>query len=80
MELNSVSNHWYPPQFNLMQQYAEMHPSEKNTFRTFYIRRNHSLNKSEIIGLSNWVIGEIPPNIRIAHPMFIQKVRSGNFY
>lgn len=78
MTNTSIGNHWYPPQFNLMTQYAEIHPTEKNTFRTFFVRHNSGLGRSEIVNPSNWMIGEVPPTIRIAHPHFIRKVRSGN--
>ena len=67
-------------QFNNHKQVAEMHPTEKNTFRTMFIVMDHIAKRARIIGETNWLVGEVPPTIQIAHPVFLAKIRSGNMY
>ncbi|QNI92664.1 hypothetical protein SynBOUM118_02331 [Synechococcus sp. BOUM118] len=36
--------------------------------------------KIRIRGETNWVYGEVPPTIRVAHPMHLAKIRSGTLF
>jgi len=68
---------WAPPQYNQYQQWAEIHPTDPNMYRTFFLQRDHLAKKIRIRGETNWVYGEVPPTIRVAHPMHLAKIRAG---
>ena len=73
----SDQRHWAPTQFNQYQQWAEIHPTDPNMYRTFFLQRDHLAKKVRIRGETNWVYGEVPSTIRVAHPMHLAKIRSG---
>ena len=50
---------WAPYQFNQYQQWAEIHPTEPNMYRTFFLQRDHLAKKIRIRGETNWVYGEV---------------------
>ena len=65
-------------------EYYQMHPTEKNTFRTIWVKDNPFTGKPQA-HISNWVPNaEPPPNIPHIHPLFLQKLMtlqsSGDFY
>ena len=62
---------WAPYQFNQYHQWAGFHPSDTNMYRTFFLERDHLAKKIRICGETNWVYGEVPPTIRVAHPMHL---------
>ena len=73
-QLNSFTH------FNNHKQVAEMHPTEKNTFRTMFIAMDHIAKRSRLLGATNWMVGEVPPGIQVVHPVLLAKIRSGNHY
>lgn len=66
--------------FNNHKQMAELHPDDPTMYRTFFLAMDHVAKKPKILGLTNWVTGEVPTHIKVAHPLLLQKVRSGNYY
>ena len=71
---------WAPPQYNQYQQWAEIHPTDPNMYRTLFLQRDHLAKKIRIRGETNWVYGEVPPTIRVAHPMHLAKIRAGTLF
>ena len=71
---------WAPTQFNQNQQWAEIHPTDPNMYRTFFLQRDHVAKKVRIRGETNCVYGEVPPTIRVAQPMHLAKIRSGTLF
>lgn len=67
-------------QFQKNQQYAEIDPKDKNYYRTFFIIKDHLMKRDKIIGLTNWIYGEVPSHIKIINPMFLSRIRSGSSY
>ena len=65
--------------FRSGKQFAEMSDDGKS-FRTFFLQRDQLQNRTQIRGLSNWVEGTPPPNVHIAHPLFLSKVRSSGHF
>ena len=64
-------------------QYYQNHPSEKNTFRTIWVKTNPFTGKPQP-HITNWVIGTPPDNIPHIHPLHLQKLmtlqHSGDFF
>ena len=71
---------WAPPQYNQYQQWAEIHPTDPNMYRTFFLQRDHLAKKIRIRGETNWVYGEVTPTIRVAFPMHLAKIRAGTLF
>ena len=65
--------------FRSGKQFAEMSDDGKS-FRTFFLQRDQLQNRTQIRGLSNWVEGTPPPNVQVAHPLFLSKVRSSGHF
>jgi len=61
-------------------QLAELDPENPNYYRTFFLQMDHIAKRARIRALSNWVYGEVPPHIQVAHPHHLAKIKSGNYY
>ena len=60
--------------------WVEVIPTAPNMYRTFFLQRDHLAKKIRIRGETNWVYGEVPPTIRVAHPMHLAKIRAGTLF
>lgn len=78
--MNYDMHHWVPPMYNKMQQFAEIHPDDPKMYRTFFLQRDNVANMIRMRAVSNWVHGEVPPTIRVAHPMHLAKIKSGALF
>ena len=64
-------------------EYYQNHPTEKNMFRTIWIKDNPFTGKPTP-HITNWITGTPPENIPHIHPLHLQKLMtlqsSGDFY
>ena len=56
-------------------EYFEYHPSDKNQFRTIYVKDNPFTGKPQAYR-SNYVTGTPPENIPHIHPLFSAKLNT----
>jgi len=66
--------------FTNNKQLAELSPENDGYYRTFFVQMDHIAKRPRIRGLTNWVYGEVPSHIQIAHPQFLAKLKAGNYY
>ena len=68
------------PQYHLRQQWALVNPDDPTMFKTFFLQKDHIAKRDRIIGDTNWCVGEVPPIIRVMHPLHYLKIISGSSY
>ena len=66
--------------FTNNKQLAEICPDNPKYFRTFFLQMDHIAKRPRIRGETNWVYGEVPSHIQVAHPSFLAKLRAGTYY
>ena len=64
-------------------EYYQYHPSNKDMFRTIYVRNNF-LSGRPTANFSNWITGTPPDGIPHIHPLHLQKLMTmqsgGDFF
>ena len=64
-------------------EYFQYHPSDKNQFRTIWVKNNPFTGKPQP-HISNWVIGTPPEGLKHIHPLHLQRLMTlqseGDFF